>query len=68
MFVYPDFKNVLVGNFEHDVMIEAREAKIIAERCHKGLKQIRLSTPKPEVDRVYIFFKPNSLRITPEVL
>ena len=41
MFLYPDLKTALVGRFEKNVMQEAKETKVVAERCHKGIKEIK---------------------------
>ena len=45
-FIYPDMQTVLVGQFKDGVMIKAKPAKIIAERCNDGIKEIKVSTPK----------------------
>ena len=45
-FIYPDMKTALTGKFKNGVMVEGRPAKIIAERCNDGLKEILISTPK----------------------
>jgi hypothetical protein len=39
-------ENVLVGSFENGRMKEARKSKIIAERCHLGIKEIEIAKPK----------------------
>ena len=41
-------KNVLVGRFEDGIMKEARHSKIIAERCHMGVKEIKVGEPKSD--------------------
>ena len=41
VFLYPDLKTALVGRFEKNVMQEAKETKVVAERCHKGIKEIK---------------------------
>ena len=46
IFVYPDMITTLVGKFENGQMISAKTSKIIAERCNKGIKEIRVATPK----------------------
>ena len=45
-FLYPDMKTALVGQFRNGVMIEGRPSKVIAERCHNGLKEISVAKPK----------------------
>ena len=39
-------KTALTGKFKNGVMVEGSPAKIIAERCNDGLKEILISTPK----------------------
>ena len=39
-------KNVLVGSFENGRMKEGKRSKIIAERCHLGIKEIKIAKPK----------------------
>ena len=46
VFVYPDMETVLVGRFQNGEMTSAKSSKIIAERCNKGIKEIRVATPK----------------------
>ena len=41
-------KNVLIGEFEDGVMIKAKPAKVIAERCNDGIKEIKVSAPKSD--------------------
>jgi len=41
VFLYPDFKTALVGQFDKNMMIAARPTKVIAERCKGGIKEIR---------------------------
>ena len=43
VFLYPDMRTALVGKFDEGIMIEARSAKVIAERCNDGIKEIKLS-------------------------
>ena len=45
-FIYPDMKTALTGKFKNGVMVEGSPAKIVAERCNDGLKEIRISAPK----------------------
>ena len=39
-------ENVLVGSFENGRMKSAKSSKIIAERCHMGIKEIKIAKPK----------------------
>jgi hypothetical protein len=48
VFIYPDMKTVLVGKFEDGIMLSGRPAKIVAERCNDGIKEIKLSAVKPD--------------------
>ena len=41
-------KTVLVGQFKDGIMINGKHAKIIAERCNDGIKEIKVSVPKPD--------------------
>ena len=36
-------RTALVGKFDEGIMIEARSARVIAERCNDGIKEIKLS-------------------------
>ena len=38
-------RTVLVGQFKDGIMTEGRPAKIIAERCNDGIKEIKVSMP-----------------------
>ena len=46
IFVYPDMKLALVGHFKNGIMLEGRPSKVIAERCNKGVKEIKVAKPK----------------------
>ena len=48
VFIYPDMKTVLVGKFEDGIMLSGRPAKIVAERCNDGIKEIKISSIKPD--------------------
>jgi len=48
VFIYPDMKTVLVGQFKDGIMIRSRPAKIIAERCNDGIKEIKISKIKSD--------------------
>ena len=41
-------RTVLVGQFEDGIMIQGRPAKITAERCNDGIKEIKVSSPKAD--------------------
>ena len=43
VFLYPDMKTALVGQFEENIMIIGKEARVVAERCNDGIKEIQLS-------------------------
>ena len=62
IFVYPDMKTTLVGRFENGQMISAKASKIIAERCNKGIKEIRLDAPRKDVPSLK-YSRPDRLRI-----
>ena len=62
IFVYPDMKTALVGRFENGHMISAKTSKIIAERCNKGIKEIRLDTPREDEPSLK-YSRPDRLRI-----
>ena len=51
-FVYPDMRTVLTGRFEKSVLVQAKPARITAERCWRGVKQIQISNPT----HVSVFF------------
>ena len=36
-------ETALVGQFKENIMIKGREARVIAERCNDGIKEIQLS-------------------------
>ena len=38
-------ETVLVGRFEDKQMIAAKPSKIIGERCHQGIKEIKVDVP-----------------------
>ena len=62
IYVYPDMRTVLIGQFRDGVMMEARPSKIIAERCNEGLKEIKVSSPRME-SQIFSFERNNKLRI-----
>ena len=55
-------KTVITGKFRNGVLIEGKQAKIVAERCRNGMKEILISSPnqnKPALS----FKRNNHLRI-----
>ena len=62
MFLYPDMETVLIGRFKNNAMIAASPSRIIAERCHKGIKEIRVAKPKYDAPIVK-YDRPNWIRI-----
>ena len=56
-------KTVFVGRFENGIMISAKSSKIIRERCHKGIKEIKVANPK-ENSVSYRFLRPTRVRIS----
>ena len=61
-FVYPDMETVLIGHFENQKMIAAKPSKIIAERCNRGIKEIKISKPKPNAPTLK-YERPNSISL-----
>ena len=55
-------ENVLVGIFENGTMKEAKSSKIIAERCHLGMKEIKIAKPKND-SAVYKSSQLSTIRI-----
>ena len=47
MYVYPDMRSVYIGQFQNGEMINAKRSKITKERCHQGIKEIKIAKPKP---------------------
>ena len=62
MFVYPDMVTVLIGSFENGTMIAAKSSKIVEERCHNGVKEIKIAKPK-ENSITYKYQRPTRVRI-----
>ena len=62
-------ETVLVGKFQNGIMLQASPAKIVAERCNDGIKEIILSKPKPNTTtfkynratRLYIGHQPTEM-------
>lgn len=62
VYVYPDMETVLIGHFKNGIMKAARKSKIIAERCHNGIKEIRVAKPR-EGSPILKYSPPNTIRI-----
>ena len=62
IFLYPDMETVLVGHFKNETMMAAEPSKVIAERCNHGLKEIRISKPKPNSPTLR-YSRPTRIRI-----
>ena len=55
-------KTVLIGSFENGIMKGAKQSKIISERCHNGMKEIKVAKPKYD-SAVLKYSRPNMIRI-----
>ena len=62
VFVYPDMETVLVGLFRDGKLIAGKPSKIIGERCHNGIKEIKVARPKYN-SPVVKYDHPNRIRI-----
>ena len=62
IYLYPDMKTILVGRFDNETMISAKPSTVIAERCKRGLKEIRIAKPKPN-SPTFRYSHPTRLRI-----
>ena len=62
VFVYPDMVTVLLGRFEKGKMIAAKPSVTIAERCHKGIKEIKIRHPRSNAT-IFKYSRPDRLRI-----
>ena len=61
VYVYPDMKTVFVGKFEDGRMVSAKRSKILKERCHAGMKEIKVAKPKPN-DPIMKYKNPSRVR------
>ena len=61
IFVYPDMETALIGYFENDQMVAAKPTKIIRERCHRGIKEIKVAKPKLNAPTL-TYKRPNYIR------
>ena len=55
-------ETALVGRFANGVIIKARPTKILKERCHKGVKEIKVAKPKKDAP-TFTYHRPDRLRI-----
>ena len=62
VFIYPDMKTVLVGQFKDGIMIRSRPAKIAAERCNDGIKEIKISKIKSDAP-TFKYSRPTNMDI-----
>ena len=61
-FVYPDMKTVIVGKFKDGILIEGKSAKIVAERCKHGIKELSISSTDQNSPN-FNFKRNNHLRV-----
>ena len=61
LFIFPDLRTALVGEFNANTMVAARETRIVAERCRRGLKEVKVARPKPDA-ALYRYFRPTEIR------
>ena len=57
-------ETVLIGRFENGTMVAAKPSKVIAERCHRGIKEIRVAKPKAGAP-VFTYTRPSAIRMCP---
>ena len=55
-------ETALSGRFENGVMTSAKQSSIIGERCHYGMKEIQIATPKMDAPKLK-YTRPNRIRI-----
>ena len=55
-------KTVITGKFRNGVLIEGKPAKIVAERCRNGMKEISISSPNSKTPSLS-FKRNNHIRI-----
>ena len=55
-------ETVLIGRFENGTMVAAKPSKVIAERCRRGIKEIRVATPTTNSPTLK-YARPNRIRI-----
>ena len=62
MFLYPDMETALIGRFENGTMVAAKPSKVIAERCHQGIKEIKVAIPTASAP-TFKYTRPNRIRV-----
>ena len=55
-------RTALIGKFDKGIMIQARPAKVMAERCKNGMKEIKISQIM-EKSPTFKYSRPTRLRI-----
>ena len=62
-------ETVLIGRFENGQMVSALPSRIIKERCHRGIKEIKIAKPKSDAPRL-TYKRPDRLHMgdQPKVL
>ena len=50
IFIFPDMKTAIVGDFVNGFMVRGRETKVVAERCMEKMKEIKIAKPKKNGD------------------
>ena len=55
-------RTALVGKFDKGIMIQAHPAKVVAERCKNGMKEIKISQIS-EKTSTFKYSRPTRLRI-----
>ena len=55
-------KTVITGKFRNGVLVEGKAAKIVAERCRNGMKEISISSPNQNTPTLS-FKRNNHIRI-----
>ena len=66
VYLYPDFETVMVGTFQNERMISAKEAKLKAYKCENGLMRIKVSRPEKEAP-TFNYYPTNKIRINDQV-
>ena len=66
VYLYPDFETVMVGTFQNEIMISAKEARLKAFKCKNGLMRIKVSKPKKEAP-TFNYYPTNKIRINDQV-
>ena len=61
LFLFPDLRTALVGEFNANAMVAARETRVVAERCRRGMKEVKVARPKPDAP-LYTYFRPTEIR------